>query len=134
MVKTLKRPKTPVKDFELALTKANLTQEDIELIDYIRYTSVFTQPSIVKDLRRTSKPPILSILCSICREIGKYMPDHFCKIREWSSLVNKDGVRWDGHLICAEAFNIDGESLCPEERTTLFEVLAVHKELFTGFD
>ena len=52
----IKRPITPLEEFEIALNKAELTDEDYELIDYIRYTSVFTQPSLVKDLKRPSKP------------------------------------------------------------------------------
>ena len=43
----LKRPITPVDEFEKALIKADLSKEDYELIEYIRYTSVFTQPSLI---------------------------------------------------------------------------------------
>ena len=57
----IKRPITPVEEFEIALNKAALSDEDYELIDYIRYTSVFTQPSLVKDLKRPSKRPFLQI-------------------------------------------------------------------------
>ena len=46
------RPITPIDEFERALDKAALTKEEYELIDYIRYTSVFTQPSLIKDLKR----------------------------------------------------------------------------------
>ena len=53
------RPITPIDEFERALDKAALTKEEYELIDYIRYTSVFTQPSLIKDLKRPSKPPHL---------------------------------------------------------------------------
>ena len=52
------RPITPIDEFERALDKAALTKEEYELIDYIRYTSVFTQPSLIKDLKRPSKPPL----------------------------------------------------------------------------
>ena len=78
------RPITPIDEFERALDKAALTKEEHELIDYIRYTSVFTQPSLIKDLKRPSKPPLLSVLCQICRKIGSEMPDHFKKVIEWS--------------------------------------------------
>jgi len=54
----LDRPITPINEFERALDKAALTEEEYELIDYIRYTSVFTQPSLIKDLKRPSKPPL----------------------------------------------------------------------------
>jgi len=56
-----------IKEFERAIDKAALTKEEYELIDYIRYSSVFTQPSLIKDLKRPSKPPLLSNLCQICK-------------------------------------------------------------------
>ena len=83
------RPITPIDEFERALDKAALTKEEYELIDYIRYTSVFTQPSLIKDLKRPSKPPLLSVLCQICRKIGLEMPDHFKKVIEWSIEIKK---------------------------------------------
>ena len=49
----MERPITPIDEFERALDKAALTKEEYELIDYIRYTSVFTQPSLIKDLKKT---------------------------------------------------------------------------------
>ena len=95
----IERPKTPVKEFEIALKKANLSEKDYELIEYIRYTSVFTQPSLVKDLKRPSKPPILSDLCSICRQIGSFMPRHYEKVIQWSMTPNpKQHVTW--RLFC----------------------------------
>ena len=130
----IERPKTPVKEFEIALKKANLSEKDYELIEYIRYTSVFTQPSLVKDLKRPSKPPILSDLCSICRQIGSFMPRHYEKVIQWSKETSEHNTRWDGHLICAEALNIDHNFLSPSAGTALFDVLVVHKELFIGFD
>ena len=45
----IKRPITPIEEFEIALNKAELSDKDYELVDYIRYTSVFTQPSLIKD-------------------------------------------------------------------------------------
>ncbi len=128
------RPITPIDEFERALDKAALTKEEYELIDYIRYTSVFTQPSLIKDLKRPSKPPLLSVLCQICRKIGSEMPDHFKKIIEWSIEISDHNTKWDAHLICAEALNIDKTPLSPIHGTTLFDVLVVHKELFLGFD
>ena len=86
----IKRPITPIEEFEIALNKAKLSDEDYELIDYIRYTSVFTQPSLVKDLKRPSKPPLLTNLCQICREIGSEMPEHFKKVIDTDSIPLDD--------------------------------------------
>ena len=130
----INRPITPIEEFEKAIYRADLTSEDHELIDYIRYTSVFTQPSLVKDLRRPSKPPLLTILCQICRKIGLEMPEHFQKVIDWSMQMSEHDTRWDAHLICAEALNIDNLPLSPGHGTCLFDVLVVHKELFLGFE
>ena len=130
----IKRPITPVDQFEIALKEANLSEKDYELIEYIRYTSVFTQPSLIKDLKRPSKPPILTNICEISRKIGLCMPEHFEKVIEWSIQISEHNTRWDGHLLCAEAFNIDQVALTPAAGTSLFDVLVVHKELFIGFD
>ncbi len=133
-MKLIPRPQIPVKDFEEAIEKANLDQSEQELIDYIRFTGVFTQPSLVKDLRINSKPPVLSVLCSICRKIGNHIPEHFESIRKWSKETSPHGVRWDGDLVCSTARNIEGEPLSPESGTTHFETLVVHKEFFTGLN
>ena len=132
--KIMKRPITPLEEFEIALNKAELSDKDYELIDYIRYTSVFTQPSLSKDLKRPSKPPLLTNLCQICRKIGSEMPAHFKKVIDWSIQISEDNTRWDGHLICAEALNVDNIPISPSNGTSLFDVLVVHKELFLGFD
>ena len=118
----------------LSLDGKELSDEDYELIDYIRYTSVFTQPSLVKDLKRPSKPPLLTNLCQICRKIGSEMPEHFKKVIDWSIRMSEHNTRWDGHLICAEALNVDNIPISPSHGTSLFDVLVVHKELFLGFD
>ena len=130
----IKRPITPVDQFEIALKEANLSEKDYELIEYIRYTSVFTQPSLIKDLKRPSKPPILTNICKISRKIGSFMPEHFEKVIDWSIQISEHNTRWDGHLLCAEAFNVDQIALTPAAGTCLFDVLVVHKELFMGFD
>ena len=130
----IQRPITPVDQFEKALKQANLSEKDYELVEYIRYTSVFTQPSLIKDLKRPSKPPILTNICQISRKIGSFMPKHFEKVIEWSIQISEHSTRWDGHLLCAEAFNIDQIALTPNAGTSLFDVLVVHKELFIGFD
>ena len=130
----IKRPITPLDEFEKALKEANLSDKDYELIEYIRYTSVFTQPSLIKDLKRPSKPPILTNICEISRKIGFFMPEHFKKVIDWSIQISEHNTRWDGHLLCAEAFNVDQIALTPAAGTSLFDVLVVHKELFIGFD
>ena len=71
------RPITPVDEFEQACIKAKLNNKEQKIIDHIRYVGVFTQPSLTKDLKLDSKPPILSVLCEICRKIGKNMPEHY---------------------------------------------------------
>jgi len=128
------RPITPIKEFEEACIKAKLDNEEQKIIDHIRYVGVFTQPSLTKDLKLSSKPPILSILCDICRKIGAHMPDHFTKVRHWSKAINEHNVKWDGDLICSLAWNKDGERLSPESGTSLYHTFAVHKELFQGLE
>ena len=128
------RPITPVEEFEEACKKAKLNKKEQKIIDYIRYVGVFTQPSLTKELNLESKPPILSILCEICRKIGKYMPDHFNSVRNWSKEINEHKVKWDGDLICSLAWDKDGERLSPENGTCLYHTFAVHKELFQGLD
>ena len=128
------RPITPVKEFEEACKKAKLDNKEQKIIDYIRYVGVFTQPSLTKALKLESKPPILSVLCEICRKIGKYMPDHFNSVRNWSKEINEHKVKWDGDLICSLAWDKDGERLSPENGTCLYHTFAVHKELFQGLD
>ena len=130
----IKRPITPLDEFEKALKEANLSDKDYELIEYIRYTSVFTQPSLIKDLKRPSKPPILTNICEISRKIGFFMPEHYEKVIDWSIQISEHNTRWDGHLLCAEAFNVDQIALTPAAGTCLFDVLVVHKELFMGFE
>ncbi len=128
------RPITPVNEFEQACIKAKLNNKEQKIIDHIRYVGVFTQPSLTKDLKLDSKPPILSVLCEICRKIGKNMPQHFSSVRDWSKEINEHKVKWDGDLVCSLAWNKDGERLSPENGTCLYHTFAVHKELFQGLD
>tara|TARA_Y100001968_G_scaffold275320_1_gene268974 strand:- start:812 stop:1213 length:402 start_codon:yes stop_codon:yes gene_type:complete len=128
------RPITPLNKFEEACKKAMLNNKEQRIIDHIRYVGVFTQPSLTKDLKLDSKPPVLSVLCEICRKIGKYMPEHFNSVRYWSKEINEHKVKWDGDLICSLAWNIDGERLSPENGTCPYHTFAVHKELFQGLD
>ncbi len=133
-MKTILRPITPIEDFEKAIEKAELSKNEHELIEYVRYTGIFSQPMIARDLRLKTKPPVLSILCEVCRKIGFNMPSHFESVRQWSKDISPDGIKWDGDLICSSIRNIDGEFLTPESGTALYHFLAVHKELFIGFD
>ena len=129
-----KRPIINVEEFECSINSAELSEIELEIIEFIRFVGTFTQPILVQSLKLNSKPPPLSILCEACRKIGLYMPIHFEKVRVWSKEVSVDGVRWDGDLICSTTFNIDGKRLTPEEGTTQFHNFAVHPELFIGFD
>ncbi len=70
----IQRPIISVEYFENALKKSRLNKEEQELIEFIRYIGVFSQPSLVRDLRLKPKPPVLSILCEACRKIGNEMP------------------------------------------------------------
>ncbi len=133
-MKKKSRPKICVDEFEKACEKAQLSEKEQRLIDHIRFIGVFNQPSLTKDLNLKSKPPVLSILCEICRKIGTYMPEHFNSIRQWSESVSEHNVRWDGNLICSVAFNIEGERLDPESGTTQYHTFVVHKELFQGLE
>ena len=126
------RPKISSDYLDHAIEKARLSESEYELIEYIRYIGVFSQPSLVKDLRLESKPPVLSRLCEISRKIGAQMPTHFEEIRKWSKSINENGVRWDADLICSTARNIEGDPLTPESGTSAYEILVVHKEFFTG--
>ncbi len=129
-----KRPITPIKLFDLSLEKAELSLKEKEIIEYIRFTGVFNQVSLTKDLRLNSKPPPLSILCKICKKIGRHMPEHFKDVQSWSVSQSEYGVCWDANLICSTAWNCDGERLSPEAGTTQYHTFVVHKELFYGLD
>ncbi len=85
-------------------------------------------------MKLDSKPPVLSVLCEICRKIGKFMPEHFNSVRIWSKEINEHKVKWDGELVCSLAWNKDGQRLTPENGTSLYHTFAVHKELFQGLD
>ncbi len=130
----MKRPITPIDLFEEACEKASLNTEEQRIIDHIRFSGIFTQPSLTKELNLNSKPPVLSKLCEICRKIGGEMPEHFQNVREWSQSISEYNIKWDGNLICSEVMNIDGEKLSPEKGTSQFHIFAVHKELFEGLE
>ena len=126
------RPVISAEVLDDALQKANLSKSEHELIDYLRYTGVFSQPSLVKDLRIKTMPPVFTIICEICKKVGNEIPEHFKALRKWSESVNENGVHWDGDLICSTARNIDGEPLSPQSGTAPYEILVIHKEFFTG--
>ncbi len=128
------RPITPLREFEKALNSAELSENELELIEYIRHIGIFTQPILMRDLRLSPKPPVLSLLCVSCRKIGEKIPDHFEAVRRWSKSISKYGVRWDGDLLCSTAMNVDGEPLTPDAGTCPYDTLVVHKELFQGLD
>ncbi len=128
------RPITNLEEFESAIKLASLDDTELQIIEYVRFIGTFSQPSLIKELRIKSTPPILSRISTASRKIGIHMPTHFKKVREWSEMVSAEGVRWDGDLICSAAWNIDGKRLCPEEGTSQFHIFAVHQELFQGFD
>ena len=128
------RPFTPLRAFNKAIENSELTKGEKELIDHIRHVGVFTQVSLIQNLRLSSKPPALSVLCTACRKLGVNMPEHFAAVREWSKEVSEHGVPWDGDLICSLAWNVDGERLTPESATTQYHTFVVHKELFQGLD
>ena len=130
----IKRPITPIKEFEKAFEDANLSLQEEKLIDFIRYKGIFTQPTLIKELGLKSKPPALTTLCEICRRIGVNMPLHFSKVREWSIQNSDYKIKWDGDLICSPAWNIDGQKLSPENGTSQYHIFVVHKELFQGLE
>tara|TARA_Y100001968_G_scaffold315782_1_gene342778 strand:+ start:1144 stop:1545 length:402 start_codon:yes stop_codon:yes gene_type:complete len=133
-MKQVNRPITNLEEFEIALSKASLLDSDRELIEYIRFIGVFSQPMLKQALRLPSKPPILSKLCVICKQIGELMPTHFSMVRRWSQDMNSENIIWDANLICCGIYNYEGEQLSPEEGNTQFHVFTVHKELFNGLD
>ena len=133
-IKKFKRPIIPIEIFESACINADLTSTEQKLIDYIRFIGIFTQPILMKGLGMKSKPPVLTLICEICRKIGNEMPSHFNQVQEWSKEINDHNVKWDGNLICSMGYNIDGETLSPESGTAQFHTFIVHKELFQGLE
>ena len=128
------RPIINIEEFEDAMHHAKLEDIEKEIIDYIRFIGTFNQPILTNSLKLPTKPPVLSVICKICRKIGNQMPNHFIKVREWSKLKSIDEVPWDGDLICSITFNIDGQRLSPEVGTAPFHNFAVHPELFQGLN
>ena len=81
---------------------------------------------------RGSLPVVASINNWIDTKRSKYEDSK--EVIDWSIRMSEHNTRWDGHLICAEALNVDNIPISPSHGTSLFDVLVVHKELFLGFD
>ena len=113
----------------LAVLKISFTQ-----IDYIRYTGVFDELKMRKDLSLPSKPPALWLLAQACEKIGEKIPEHFSKIKSWSKSRSEDAIAWDGNLVCCIVYNCDGVEISPTSGTALYHTFAVHRELFLGLD
>jgi hypothetical protein len=58
----LSRPMLEPNRFNQALASSLLTDEEESIIDYIRYTGVFDELKMRKDLSLPSKPPALWLL------------------------------------------------------------------------
>lgn len=120
--------------FNDALAATLLTQEEEAIIDYIRYTGIFDELKMRRDLSLSSKPPALCRLASACEKIGKKIPEHYETIKSWSKSQSQDNIAWDGNLVCSIVYNCDGDEIAPSSGTSLYHTFAVHKELFTGLE
>ena len=130
----LKRPLLEVTSFNKALAEAMLTNEEESIIEYIRYTGVFDELKMRKDLSLPSKPPALWLLATACEKIGEKIPEYFLIIRSWSKSRSADAIAWDGNLVCSIVYNCDGDEISPVSGTALYHTFAVHRELFTGLE
>ena len=126
------RPILDVAKFNQALSSSLLSEEEESIIDYIRYTGVFDELKIRKDLSLPSKPPALWLLAQACEKIGEKIPEHFSKIKSWSKSRSEDAIAWDGNLVCCIVYNCDGIEISPTSGTALYHTFAVHRELFLG--
>ena len=129
---TKSRPVLTADLFDQALSSASLTDEEEELIEFVRYTGVIDELILRKGLSLPAKPPALCRLSSICDKIGTTIPDHFGAVMQWSAEQNEDNIAWKGNLICNIAYNSDGIELSPNAGTTLYYTYVVHQELFIG--
>ena len=128
------RPKLDVAQFNQALTSSLLSEDEESIIDYIRYTGVFDELKMRKDLSLPSKPPALWLLAQACEKIGEKIPEHFLRIKSWSKARSEDAIAWDGNLVCCIVYNCDGIEVSPTSGTALYHTFAVHRELFLGLD
>ena len=128
------RPALDPERFEAALLKAELSDDETEIIDYIRYIGVFNELSLRQSLSLASKPPALYKLCKACTKIGAHIATDFEEIMSWSQAHSGDHIAWHGNLVCSIAYSCDGYKLQPEDGTSLYHTFAVHQELFNGLE
>ena len=128
----IKRPKLNIKAFEIALENAGLDNEELDIIEHIRYIGIFDELSLRKSLNLPTKPPALYRLNKACEKIAVSLPDHTQQMLQWSISQSPDQIGWMGNLVCSIGFNADGERLEPERGTVLYHTFVVHKELFNG--
>ena len=133
-VSSTKRPIIESSSFNQALASSLLTREEELIIEYIRYTGVFDELKIRKELSLPSKPPALWLLAKACEKIGANIPEYFERIRCWSKSQSEDQIAWDGNLVCSIVYSCDGVEISPASGTSLYHTFAVHKELFSGLD
>ena len=128
------RPTLNPDEIDSAISKANLSDIEIEIVEYIRYIGVFNELSLRKALSMPAKPPALYQLCKACEKIGQHIPEEFSDMMTWSERQSDDKIAWQGNLICAIAYTCDGTKLQPENKTSLYHTFVVHKELFNGLE
>ena len=128
------RPILNPDEIDKAISEANLSEIETEIIEYIRYIGVFNELNLKKALSMPSKPPALYRLCKACEKIGHQLPDQFQTMMDWSKKHSDDDIAWQGNLVCAIAYTCDGIKLQPEDKTSPYHTFAVHKELFNGLD
>jgi len=128
------RPILNPEELDTAISQADLSEIEIEIVEYIRYIGVFNELSLRKALSMPSKPPALYRLCKACEKIGHQIPKEFSNMMAWSEHQSDDKIAWQGNLICAIAYTCDGIKLQPENKTSLYHTFVVHKELFNGLD
>lgn len=67
---TKARPVLTADLFDQALSSASLTDDEEELIEFVRYTGVIDELILRKGLSLAAKPPALCRLSNICDKIG----------------------------------------------------------------
>ncbi len=128
----INRPKLNIEAFEIALENAGLDNEELDIIEHIRYIGIFDELSLRKSLNLPAKPPALYRLNKACEKISVSLPEHTEQMFQWSISQSPDQIGWMGNLVCSIGFNADGERLEPERGTVLYHTFVVHKELFNG--
>ena len=126
------RPQLNSEHFDRAIAGSALTEDERELIEFVRFTGVIDELILRKGLSLPTKPPALCKLADACEKLGAMIPDHFEAVLAWSAERNEDGIAWRGNLLCNIACNSDGIELSPNAGTALYHTYVVHQELFTG--